>query len=453
MNTLHWLQAFTTANPVFLAMAGGLVIATVVLAAAALMMKRAGMSLRPIAFLALFMGVVAGPQVLGHLILAVRPAITEGANQATAGTAPRLAVHENRYADPRSLYGADVQSELIQDAKPIFGDFLGAAEHAELAIFPSAETVLAASFATAAEADQAVQGYARFFGVDFDAGPTGELRGSRPGLNDRVGAVRFGANLLVWTAPTEAALATRRQAIGIIPEGAVAPSVTTVADEAPRPDFLLPFAPAIIGIFEPWPVKLASLLAMVLLAALVFFKGAAWASRARPAADHPARPLALTALRDRLLTVNAIDAPMHVTAAPDGRRLRIDWRYADAKWMDQARAHGMRRTHRLDLDLEEASHTARVTEYWGSMDWSAGRGGGQIKWHAARGIRFFEYAHEHVFGLQFGPDGRPSGALSHAYTFNLQELKQPFIRTVTDAGWTWQPLMLDAPKALRWLTE
>jgi hypothetical protein len=121
--------------------------------------------------------------------------------------------------------------------------------------------------------------------------------------------------------------------------------------------------------------------------------------------------------------------------------------------MDQARAHGMRRTHRLDLDLGEASRTARVTEYRGTMDWSAGRGGGQIKWHAARGIRFFEYAHERVFGLQFGPDGRPSGALGYVYTFNVQELKQPFIRAVTDAGWTWQPLMVDAPKALRWLTE
>jgi hypothetical protein len=453
MNTLQWLQAFTAANPVFLAVALGLAIATIVLAAAAVMMKRAGMSLRPIAFFALFMGVIVGPQVLGHLVLAVRPAFSESAAGATAAAVPPLAVRENRYAHPRSLFGADVQTDLIQDAKPIFGEFLGAAEHAELAIFASAETVLAATFTNAAEADRAMQGYARFFGVDFDAAPTGELRGSRPGLNDRVGAARFGANLLVWTAPTDAVLTARRQAIGVIPDGSIAAPVAAVLDEAPTPEYLLPFAPAVIRLFEPWPAKVAGLATMMLLAALVFFKGAAWASRAQSTADRTARPLPLAALRDRLLAVNGLDAPVQVTAAPGGRRLRIDWRYADAKWMDHARAHGMRRSHRLDLDLEEASHTARVIEYWGAMDWSAGRGGGQIKWQAARGIRFFEYAHERVFGLQFGPDGRPSGALGYAYTFDLRELKQPFIRAVTDAGWTWQPLMVDVPKALRWLTE
>jgi hypothetical protein len=43
--------------------------------------------------------------------------------------------------------------------------------------------------------------------------------------------------------------------------------------------------------------------------------------------------------------------------------------------------------------------------------------------------------------------------LSKAYTFNLQELKQPIIEAVTVSGWTWQPVMWDAPKRLRWLTE
>lgn len=87
------------------------------------------------------------------------------------------------------------------------------------------------------------------------------------------------------------------------------------------------------------------------------------------------------------------------------------------------------------------------------MDRSAGRRGGEVKWHAARGIQFFQYTRERVFGLQFGPDGRPSGALSHTCTFDLEELKQPLLRALIEAGWTWPPAMLNAPRSVPWLTE
>ena len=49
--------------------------------------------------------------------------------------------------------------------------------------------------------------------------------------------------------------------------------------------------------------------------------------------------------------------------------------------------------------------------------------------------------------------GKPTGELSKAYKFNLQELKQPIIETVTASGWTWQPVMWNPPESLRWLAE
>ena len=58
-----------------------------------------------------------------------------------------------------------------------------------------------------------------------------------------------------------------------------------------------------------------------------------------------------------------------------------------------------------------------------------------------------------ALGQTPSPSGKPTGELSKAYTFNLQELKQPIIEAVTVSGWTWQPVMWDAPKRLRWLTE
>ncbi|HTL78656.1 MAG TPA: hypothetical protein VL136_04545, partial [Candidatus Babeliales bacterium] len=77
----------------------------------------------------------------------------------------------------------------------------------------------------------------------------------------------------------------------------------------------------------------------------------------------------------------------------------------------------------------------------------------RFNWNAARGIQFFEFEHRRVFGAQLDDSGKPTGEFSKAYTFNLQELKQPIIETVTNSGWTWQPVMWNAPRSLRWLTE
>ena len=144
---------------------------------------------------------------------------------------------------------------------------------------------------------------------------------------------------------------------------------------------------------------------------------------------------------------------MQVVASPDGNTVDVSWRYADARWLDLMRAHEMRRTHKLVLGLDEHSHTARVREYWSAFDASAGLNELRLNWTVARGMQFFEFEHRRIFGVQLNASGKPTGELSKAYTFNLQELKQPIIEAVTVSGWTWQPVMWDAPKRLRWLTE
>jgi hypothetical protein len=113
----------------------------------------------------------------------------------------------------------------------------------------------------------------------------------------------------------------------------------------------------------------------------------------------------------------------------------------------------MHRTHKLTLALDEKSHTARVQEYWSAFDASAGPDDLRLNWTAARGMQLFEFEHRRVFGVQLDKTGKPTGELSKAYTFHLQELKQPIIETVTGSGWTWQPVMWNAPGKLRWLTE
>ena len=138
---------------------------------------------------------------------------------------------------------------------------------------------------------------------------------------------------------------------------------------------------------------------------------------------------------------------MQVDALPDGR-IAVTWRHADARFVDFASAHRMVRTHRLLLRLDEAARRVRVTEQSTEFDARAGLGGASLRWRTGLGITFFQVDHRRVFGLQFGPDGRPTGALSYAWRFNLNELKAPFIGAVTGAGWDWQPVMLDLPALL-----
>jgi hypothetical protein len=117
------------------------------------------------------------------------------------------------------------------------------------------------------------------------------------------------------------------------------------------------------------------------------------------------------------------------------------------------RAYKMRRTHKLDLALDEHSHKVRVREYWSAFDASAGLNDVRLRWTAAMGMQFFQFEHRRVVGVQLDPSGKPTGELSGSYSFNLQELKQPILDTVTASGWIWQPVMWNAPAGLRWLTQ
>ena len=105
------------------------------------------------------------------------------------------------------------------------------------------------------------------------------------------------------------------------------------------------------------------------------------------------------------------------------------------------------------MRLDERDHAVRVRDFAAEHDWSAGGRGAQMTWRRSTGITFFHYEHQRVFGLQVGPDGRLQPASSYAYTFDLQEMKGPLTAAVTQAGWSWKPVVLDGPRWLRWLTE
>jgi len=173
---------------------------------------------------------------------------------------------------------------------------------------------------------------------------------------------------------------------------------------------------------------------------LIFGRVASWAAQV-PAVPGT-EPVTAQTLMQRLLGINEQDVPYALSRGAHGNEIVVDWRYADARWLDLMRVHGMSKGYRLVLRFDERTRTVRAQDRYASFDWSAGRGPNllSLNWKMSLGITFFEYRHERVFGLQFR-GGRPTFDLSYAYTFDLNELKQPMIEIIRHAGWNFRPVI------------
>lgn len=170
----------------------------------------------------------------------------------------------------------------------------------------------------------------------------------------------------------------------------------------------------------------------------LFGRVASWAGSVPPPAAVPAIPAA--ELEARLLGLASLDQPFQVTAGKARGELLADWKWYDAKWLDLIRLRGSRRANRLVLRLDPVSKTVRAQDQSAVIDWGAGVDGASLAWKAERGINFFEYQAGREFGI-FLQDGKPEVSLTHQWRFDLADMKQPLIRIVRDAGWTWRPVV------------
>jgi hypothetical protein len=417
-------------------------IATLVLGIVAFLMHRRALSLRPVIWFAVFFGLIVGPQAAWHGAVAAGwvadlPTWTPAADlprddaPLTATVNEADLTHDGAaFRNPERVFGPDVDKDLVRDSRLLLGRFLDAAEIAQHASYVTGETMLVARLATPDAARQARDVWLVTMGLPRARVRVDVATLTRPG-GDRVRVAVAGRTLFAWTAPDDATLDRRLASISAVRIG-----------------------PAAAAPGEPTPPPLRWILAgaglNLILVVLWFFKGITWATEARPAASA-AQPASV--LRHRLVALDQADVPFAVTPGPADGEVQATWRWADARWIDLARARGVRRTHRFVLALDEPARVVRVREYWSAWDWSAGRGGAGVAWRAARGVTFFQVEHERVLGAQLDDRGLPTGALSTAWTFDLDEMREPLRRTVMDAGWTWRPVAWQGPRWLRWLTE
>ncbi len=435
------LQLLRT-NPglaISIALLGG---GALVCALVGLIMARSGASLRPVYWFAGFFGLIVLPQLIGHLWTARRAVQADAPRTAAL---EHIAAHtdvEARSAAVKIIFGPDADAQLVTDARKVFGEAFEDAELAQFAALPDGDTVLLARFKGYSAAEKGWFHYLRNTGLNQLGGQGDSQRGyavTRP-VGDRAYVLHLHNMVGVWTGANDEAIRQRMTAGGFeiprrAPLSASTPTAGASASKNPLPLGLISIGIAIY----------------VFVVVLYFFKGAAWAGtyRAKPGVT----PVTATDLAARLEAINELDVPFHIERGSQPNEFFATWRYADAKWIDLARARGMNRTFRIRLTLDERAGSVRATDYAASFDWSAGRGGADVQWKASLGIVFFQSEHQRVFGLQLDEQGRFKPELSYAYTFNLQEMKSPLIEAVTHAGWAWQPTIWQGPTWLRWITE
>lgn len=371
-------------------------VAAVVLGFIAFSMARAGLSLKPVVFIAVFMGIILLPNVMFQSFEAIWPAAPAApkANQMPAARLKADAVTGlTAFDHPQRLFGKDADPSLIRDARQIYGEAFSNAEVAQVAFWPTGEMVAVARYSDAAAARRGGEVLRQMFRIpEVPGAPAGAAYwGSRPNAvsaeGDALMAQTLGNAVFFWAgASREAVLARRGQSDFEAREAA----------EGAAPQNFAPETPAFVGLFRQTAFQALFVVLLVIAASGWFFKGSAWAARldpaaavAIPAAELEARLLALTG-NGRLEAM----LPFEGVQERGARTLRFE--------------------------LEAASHTVRV--YEGIQSASQFGGGRRI----AVGITFFQ---------------KSAGEKADPAT--------PYKDVVSQSGWVWQPDVWNLPDWLK----
>lgn len=422
-----WFQHY----PMLAGMAFGVLILAGLGLVFGVLMHQAGLSLKPLLWFLVLIGLIGGPQAIMQVLDVV-------AFQRQAGQ-PAMESVALRPVSWKTVFGPEADPDLITDPRVPLQAVLAGAQAASLSFNAEGESALAARFDSPQAVAQALAAYVAFFQLDQADGSneTGRTGQRYAGTGEWNHVVAAGNELYAWTGPSRASVESRRvQSLGAIP----ATAKTQRAHEA-----------RLVTGSLGWNIMLPFAVVNLIVVVLWFFWGAAWAARVMPEATLATSPMGATNVRQRILAAYGADSPVQVSTNADGS-LTLDWRYGDAQWLDLMRIHKFKRTERLVLQLDEADHTVRVREYWSAFEASAGADGAHMQWQAASGMQFFRLEQERVFGVQLDAQGRATGELSKTIRFDLQAMKRPALQAVLNAGWNWQPTLLAGPAWLRWLT-
>ncbi|EIC20430.1 hypothetical protein Thi970DRAFT_04065 [Thiorhodovibrio frisius] len=180
------------------------------------------------------------------------------------------------------------------------------------------------------------------------------------------------------------------------------------------------------------------------LLVLLWLRMASWAAGIDRASGI--QPLPVESLRARLLAINETDAPFMLQPGKQQNELIAEWKYADAKWVGIMAAGGLKSVARIKLRLDGKSCKVRSQDTLCRLRWTGAAGSGSTasarlsaSWF--RGIAFAQYDTGFIGGLILTNDAQPTVSAAYHWKFNIQEMKQPLVAIITQAGWDWKPVI------------
>ncbi|OWT56191.1 hypothetical protein [Candidimonas nitroreducens] len=195
------------------------------------------------------------------------------------------------------------------------------------------------------------------------------------------------------------------------------------------------------------PSPLLFLLPYIVVMALLFLRMVSWSMTFEPAPGSHA--ISAQDLRQRMLVMNSgAEFPFTVSPGKRADEVIVDWKYADAAWLDLMRIHKISSLSRITIRFDETDHTARVHEQEIQFNASGGLDGLNLSFNMKWGaVTFYEHHKETVYGIQI-EHGRPVAKLSYSYEFDIREMRDPLLKLTTENGWRFKCV----PLFVKWLT-
>src|SRR4029079_19490765 len=110
--------------------------------------------------------------------------------------------------------------------------------------------------------------------------------------------------------------------------------------------------------------------------------------------------------------------------------LEGDWKIRDADWHEIFAKAGLKKSHRIDLKLDEARHEVKALDESWEVEWRAGVPSFSLSMEKQQGRTLGStsfgtgYAVTGVNPLDFGQ--------VYTYRFDVSEMKDPIIETITN---------------------
>ena len=152
---------------------------------------------RALIFFAAFFAAIVVPQIVAHALNYLYPPQPRFGEDESA-----LRATPAGFADPSLVFGASVRREMLQDARPIYPQVVGAAQVAQFGLTGSGASVLAARFASSDAAREARYALFRMLGkVETEEDERGFFHFAWAQSGHAAIAGNAGRTFMAWVAP------------------------------------------------------------------------------------------------------------------------------------------------------------------------------------------------------------------------------------------------------------